>query len=48
MFEYAQVRHPGIAQHVPNAGNHHIRLVGQPGHAIAQPEPDGGAAEIAE
>jgi crotonobetainyl-CoA:carnitine CoA-transferase CaiB-like acyl-CoA transferase len=30
MFEDAQVRHPGIAQDVPNAENRHIRLVGQP------------------
>src|SRR5580693_6036057 len=30
MFEDAQVQHLGIAQHVPNAENRHIRLVGQP------------------
>ncbi|MGB6395163.1 MAG: CoA transferase, partial [Bradyrhizobium sp.] len=30
MFEDAQVRHLGIAQHVPNEENRHIRLVGQP------------------
>src|SRR6266481_5795565 len=30
MFEDAQVKHLGIAQHVPNAENRHIRLVGQP------------------
>jgi crotonobetainyl-CoA:carnitine CoA-transferase CaiB-like acyl-CoA transferase len=30
MFEDAQVQHLGIAQDVPNAGDRHIRLVGQP------------------
>ena len=30
MFDDAQVKHLGIAQHVPNAENRKIRLVGQP------------------
>src|SRR6478736_813724 len=30
MFEDAQVKHLGIAQHVPNDENRHIQLVGQP------------------
>ena len=30
MFDDAQVRHLGIAQHVPNDENRHIQLVGQP------------------
>src|SRR6266436_4952963 len=30
MFEDDQVRHLGIAQHVPNDENRHIRLVAQP------------------
>ena len=30
MIEHAQVQHLGIAQDVPNAEGHHIRLVGQP------------------
>ena len=30
MFDDEQVKHLGIAQDVPNAGNRHIRLVGQP------------------
>ena len=44
MFEDAQVQHLGIAQDVPNAENRHIRLVGQPVHAVANAEQDGGAA----
>jgi crotonobetainyl-CoA:carnitine CoA-transferase CaiB-like acyl-CoA transferase len=30
MFEDAQVKHLGIAQHVPNPENRHVHLVGQP------------------
>src|SRR5207249_11845537 len=30
MFEDAQVKHLGMAQHVPNDENRHIQLVGQP------------------
>jgi crotonobetainyl-CoA:carnitine CoA-transferase CaiB-like acyl-CoA transferase len=30
MFDDAQVKHLGIAQHVPNDENRHIQLVGQP------------------
>ncbi len=44
MFDDAQVKHLGIAQHVPNDENRQIQLVGQPVTLSRTPSSDGRAS----